>query len=53
MPVETFLTVPTSRGVLSADASKESAVVDWNAPEQWVPHLKKMIAETYGIGDVR
>jgi conjugal transfer pilus assembly protein TraF len=45
--------VPTSRGILSADAGKESEVVDWNSPEQWVPHLKKMIAETYGIGDVK
>lgn len=45
--------VPTSRGVLQADASAGSESVDWNAPEQWVPYLKKMLAETYGIGDVQ
>jgi conjugal transfer pilus assembly protein TraF len=45
--------VPTSRGVLQADASAGSESVDWNAPAQWVPYLKKMLAETYGIGDVQ
>jgi conjugal transfer pilus assembly protein TraF len=45
--------VPTSRGILSADTSTSGEVVDWNAPEQWVPHLKKMIADTYGIGEVK
>lgn len=45
--------VPTSRGILSADTSTSGEVVDWNAPEQWVPHLKKMIADTYGVGEVK
>jgi conjugal transfer pilus assembly protein TraF len=43
--------VPTSRGVLRADASMATDGVDWSAPTQWVPHLKKLLAETYGIGD--
>jgi conjugal transfer pilus assembly protein TraF len=43
--------VPTSRGVLQADASSGGDKVDWNAPDQWVPYLKTLLAETYGIGD--
>ncbi len=45
--------VPTSRGILQAATNAGSDGVDWNAPEQWVPYLKKMLAETYGIGDVK
>ena len=43
--------VPTARGVLSADATQNVGTVDWNSPEQWVPHLRKVLAETYGLGE--
>jgi conjugal transfer pilus assembly protein TraF len=42
---------PMRRGVLTPTLAEAGTGVNWDKPDEWVPHLREAILKTYGLGD--